>query len=256
MKTYNYSSYSREIAEELNKDPKRNVIEQYVYEEDCKAQGYEPFCFSDDLDRQVWINETGTAVDHMVADVLYGEFETRNGEDYVDYLKRVYFPACDGFNVENDTDIYCICTADQYGDIVQRNYTFDGFLPSCNLYDDPDDAIHESRAWAEHIAEEEGLNLIPTTTEANGYPKNERLAFVGFADFESAERLADFYDLQLVHLERRDGSLYAYSRRGWGTPTEAYDLEEIEPDSYEEGDDRYVLEYHDDVTTYFIAALA
>lgn len=254
MKTYNYNNYTRELAQELSKDQKRDVIEQYVYEEDYKAEGDEPFCCSDDLDRELWINETGTEADHMLASVLYGEYETRDGEDYVDYLKRVYFPACDGFSVENDTTIYCICIVDKFGDIVQRNYTFDGFLPSCELYDDADDALHNSRAWAENIAGEEGLSLIPTTTEANGYPKNERLAFVGFADFEQAERFADFYDLQLVHLERRDGSLYAH--RCKGVPYEAYDLEEINPDSYEEGDDRYAMEYHDEVTTYFIGALS
>lgn len=256
MKTYNYSNYSRELAQEMSKDQKRDVLEKYVYEEDYKAEGDEPFCCSDDLDRELWINETGTEADSMLADVLFGEMETRNGEDYSEYLKRVYFPACDGFGVDNDTTIYCICTVDQYGEVIQRNYTFDGFLPSCELYDDAEDAIHESRAWAEHIAEEEGLSLIPTTTEANGYPKNERLAFVGFEDFEQAERLADVYDLQLAFFERREGSLYAYRRRGWGTPTEMYDLEEIEPEGYEEGSERYVMEYHDDVTTYFIGALS
>lgn len=256
MKTYNYSNYSRELAQEMSKDQKRDVLEKYVYEEDYKAEGDEPFCCSDDLDRELWINETGTEADSMLADVLFGEMETRNGEDYSEYLKRVYFPVCDGFGVDNDTTIYCICTVDQYEEVIQRNYTFDGFLPSCELYDDAEDAIHESRAWAEHIAEEEGLSLIPTTTEANGYPKNERLAFVGFEDFEQAERLADVYDLQLAFLERRDGSLYAYRRGGWGTPTEMYDLEEIEPEGYEEGSERYVMEYHDDVTTYFIGALS
>lgn len=35
----------------------------------------------------------------------------------------------------------------------------------------------------------------------------------------------------------------------------AYDLEEIEPDSYEEGDDRYAMVFHNDVTTYMIGAL-
>lgn len=253
MQAYNYSNYSREIAEDLSKDQKRDVIEKYVYEEDYKTDGDEPFCSSDDLDRQVWINETGTEADHMLADVLYGEFQTRGCEDYSEYLKRVYFPTCEGFSVGNDTNIYCICTVDQYGEVTQRNYTFDGFLPACELYDDPDDAIHESRAWAEHIAEEEGLSLIPTTTEANGYPRNERLAFVGFADFESAERLADFYGLHLAFLERRDGWHYATRRNG--TPYEAFDLENIGPDSYQGDEQQYVMQYHDDVTTYIIGAL-
>lgn len=256
MTTYNYSSYTREDAETASADPKRNVIEQYVFIDDYESCGDEPFLTIDDRDSIPVINEWGNMADRMFADVLFGEFETRNGEDYSEYLERVYFPECEGFGVEQDTDIYDIITVDADGYVVAHHYTFDGFLPSCELYDDAEDAIHESRAWAEHIAEEEGLSLIPTTTEANGYPKNERLAFVGFEDFEQAERLADVYDLQLAFLERRDGSLYAYRRWGWGTPTEMYDLEEIEPEGYEEGSERYVMEYHDDVTTYFIGALS
>lgn len=253
MKTYNYSNYSREIAEEMSKDQKRDVLEKYVYEEDYKAYGDEPFCCSDDLDRELWINETGTEADHMLADVLFGEYETRNGEDYSEYLKRVYFPACDGFGVENETDIYCICTVDAEGEIVQRNYTFDGFLPACELYDDSADAIHESRAWVDRIADEEGLRVQPTTADATGYPRDERLAFIGFEDFEQAERFADRHGFALAHLELRDGQTLAY--RCGGVPVEAYNLEEIEPDSYEEGDDKFAMQYHDDVTTYIIGAL-
>lgn len=254
MQAYNYNNYSREIAEEMNKDPKRDVIVQYVYTEDYEAYGDEPFLITDDRDSSPVINECGNEADRMFADVIFGELETRNGEDYSSYLERVYFPKCEGFGIEQDTDIYCICTVDIDGDIVRRNYTFDGFLPACELYDTPEEATHSSRAWADRIADEEWLRVQPTTPDSTGYPRDEQLAFIGFEDFEQAERFADHYNLKLVILERRDGWHYATRRNG--TPIEAFDLEKIEPDSYEEGDEKkYVMEYHDDVTTYIIGAL-
>lgn len=254
MKTYNYSNYSREIAEEMSKDEKRAVIEKYVYEEDYEAYGDEPFLITDDRDCSPDINECGDEADSMLADVLFGEMETRNGEVYSSYLERVYFPKCEGFNIEQDTDIYDIITVDADGYVVAHHYTFDGFLPACELYDTPEEATHESRSWADRIADEEGLRVQPTTPDSTGYPRDERLAFIGFANFGQAERFADYYDLKLVILERRDGWHYATRRKG--TPIEAFDLEEIEPDSYKKGDDdRYAMEYHDDVTTHIIGVL-
>lgn len=253
MTTYNYNSYTREIAETASADRKRDVIEKYVFTEDYEAYGDQPFLITDDRDSSPDINECGNEADHMLADVLYGEYETRNGEDYSSYLERVYFPKCEGFSIDQDTDIYDIITVDADGYVVAHHYTFDGFLPACDLYDDADEALHESRTWVEQIADEEGLTVQPTTPDGNGYPRDEQLAIIGFEDFEQAEKFADYYDLKLVILERRDGWHYATRRKG--TPTEAFDLEEIEPDSYEEGDDRYSMEYHDDVTTYIIGAL-
>lgn len=253
MQAYNYNNYSREIAEEMNKDPKRDVIVQYVYIEDYEAYGDDPFLITDDRDSSPVINECEDEADSMLVDVLYGEYETRNGEDYSSYLERVYFPKCEGFGIEQDTDIYCICTVDIDGDIVRRNYTFDGFLPACELYDDAEEALHESRTWVEQIADEEGLEVQPTTADSTGYPRDERLAFVGFEDFCEAESFADRHGFALTHLELRDGQTLAY--RCGGVPVEAYNLEEIEPDSYEEGDDKSAMQYHDDVTTYIIGAL-
>ena len=253
MTTYNYSSYTREDAETASADPKRNVIEQYVFIDDYESCGGEPFLTTDDRDSSPVINEFGNEADRMFADVIFGELETRNGEDYSEYLERVYFPECEGFGVEQDTDIYDIITVDADGYVVAHHYTFDGFLPACDLYDDAEEALHESRTWVEQIADEEGLRVQPTTACSTGYPKNEQLAIVGFEDFEQAEKFADHYDSQLVHLELRDGQTFAY--RCGGVPFCAYDLEEIEPDSYEEGDERYAMEYHDDVTTYIIGAL-
>lgn len=253
MTSYNYSSYTREIAETASADKKRNVIEQYVYIDDYEACGDEPFLTTDDRDSSPVINECGNMADRMFADVLFGDLDTRNGEDYSSYLERVYFPECEGFGVEQDTDVYDIITVDADGYVVAHHYTFDGFLPTCDLYDDAEEALHESRTWVEQIADEEGLRVQPTTACSTGYPKNEQLAVVGFEDFEQAEKFADHYDLKLVHLELRDGQTFAY--RCGGVPFCAYDLEEIEPEGYEDGDERYAMQYHDDVTTYIIGAL-
>lgn len=254
MTTYNYSSYTREIAETANAEKKRNVTEKYVYTEDYEAYGDEPFLTTDDQDCSPDVNECGNEADQMFADVLFGDFDTRNGEDYSSYLERVYFPVCEGFGVEQDTDIYDIITVDADGYVVAHHYTFDGFLPNCDLYDTPEEATHESRAWVDRIADEKGLTVQPTTACSTGYPKDEQLAFVGFKDFEQAEKFADYYDLKLVHLKLRDGQTFAH--RCSGVPVEAYDLEEIEPDSYDpETDSRLAMQYHDDVTTHIIGAL-
>lgn len=253
MTPYNYNSYTREIAETASADRKRDVIEKYVFTEDYEAYGDEPFLITDDRDSSPDINECGNEADRMFADVLFGELETRNGEDYSSYLERVYFPKCEGFSIEQDTDIYDIITVDADGYVVAHHYTFDGFLPACDLYDDADEALHESRTWVEQIADEEGLRVQPTTADSTGYPRDERLAFVGFEDFCEAESFADRHGFTLTHLELRDGQTLAY--RCGGVPVEAYNLEEIEPDSYEEGDDKSAMQYHDDITTYIIGAL-
>lgn len=253
METYNYSSYTRELAVKASKDEKRDVISQYVYEEDYKADGGEPFLTTDYRDDSPVVTETGTEADSMLADILFGVFETRNGEYYSDYLKRVYFPECEGLGIEQDTDIYDIITVDAEGYEKSHNYTFDGFLPECDLYDDAEDALHNSKTWVEQIASDEGLKVRPTTTASNGYPHNELPAIVGFDSYEQAERFADRYGFTLAHLELRDGHHFAH--RCKGVPFCAYDLDEIEPDSYQDGDDRYVMSYHDDVTTYIIGAI-
>ena len=96
MTPYNYNSYTREIAETASADRKRDVIEKYVFTEDYEAYGDEPFLITDDRDSSPVINECGNEADRMFADVLFGELETRNGEDYSSYLERVYFPKCEG----------------------------------------------------------------------------------------------------------------------------------------------------------------
>lgn len=57
----------------------------------------------------------------------------------------------------------------------------------------------------EDIAYEYGLELIETTSERNGYPRNLKKAIIGFNTFDEAEELADRYGLQVHTFERRDG---------------------------------------------------
>lgn len=57
----------------------------------------------------------------------------------------------------------------------------------------------------EEIAYENGLDLIETTSEMNGYPRNLRKAIIGFETFDEAQKLADMYDLTVQEFTRRDG---------------------------------------------------
>ena len=57
------------------------------------------------------------------------------------------------------------------------------------------------------------FNLIETTSEPNGYPRNLRKAIIGFENFEQVEELAEKHNLSIELFERRDGwDLWA--RRG------------------------------------------
>lgn len=78
----------------------------------------------------------------MLSDVLWGECCTmENGEDLSCYLERVYFPLCDGFDVEQDDTIYCVYTIDDEGELTGRNYFFEGFRPVCELFDTAEEAL-------------------------------------------------------------------------------------------------------------------
>lgn len=55
------------------------------------------------------------------------------------------------------------------------------------------------------IAEKEDLDWIETTTSRTGYPKNLKIALVGFSDFAHAQEVADKYDLDVESFSRRDG---------------------------------------------------
>ena len=55
------------------------------------------------------------------------------------------------------------------------------------------------------IADENGLELIETTSEANGYPSNLQYAIIGFETFEDAEKLAEEHDLHITSFHKKDG---------------------------------------------------
>lgn len=56
-----------------------------------------------------------------------------------------------------------------------------------------------------HIADENSLEYIETTSERNGYPSNIRGAIVGFNTFKEAEELAEQEDLEIFSYHKRDG---------------------------------------------------
>ena len=74
----------------------------------------------------------------------------------------------------------------------------------------------------EEIAYENGLDLIETTSEANGYPSNLKHAIIGFESFEEAQALADKYDLSIERFQKRDGWSLWYS--SGNTAYEAYEM--------------------------------
>lgn len=55
------------------------------------------------------------------------------------------------------------------------------------------------------IAEQEGFDIIETTTGTNGYPQNLKFAIVGFENFEDAQHLANKYGLNVESFRKRDG---------------------------------------------------
>lgn len=65
-----------------------------------------------------------------------------------------------------------------------------------------------------NVAEQEGLDIIETTTGTNGYPENLKFAITGFDTFEQAQDLADKYSLSIESFEKRDGwSLWSRGNR-------------------------------------------
>ena len=61
------------------------------------------------------------------------------------------------------------------------------------------------RKELESIAEENGLELITTTSARNGLPQRLKRAIIGFDTFEDAEKLAHENGLSIEYFSRRDG---------------------------------------------------
>lgn len=79
------------------------------------------------------------------------------------------------------------------------------------------------------IAELENLEVIESTIEANGYPRNLKKALIGFESFEQAEQLAEKYNMSIEAFKKRDGwQLWHREGRAWGP---------IEPSEKDYGDD-------------------
>ena len=57
----------------------------------------------------------------------------------------------------------------------------------------------------ENIAEENGLEVITTTSARNGYPQRLQRALIGFDTFEDAEKLAKENGLSIEIFTKRDG---------------------------------------------------
>lgn len=55
------------------------------------------------------------------------------------------------------------------------------------------------------IADEQGLSIIETTSEGNGYPKELRKAIIGFDSFEDAKTFAKKYNLSVMMFFQRNG---------------------------------------------------
>lgn len=90
---------------------------------------------------------------------------------------------------------------DELKDYLNENY---GYLPAIALSD---------------IAEENGLELIDTTSARNGYPQDLKNAIIGFDSFEQAEKLAKENGMSIEAFKKRDGwDLWYRTGCKMGTP--------------------------------------
>ena len=81
----------------------------------------------------------------------------------------------------------------------------------------------------ESIAYEHGLDLIETTSDASGYPRDLKYAIIGFETFDEAQELADRYGLTVQEFTKRDGwQLWVRGGRMW----EEYDYEKVMSEGY------------------------
>ena len=55
------------------------------------------------------------------------------------------------------------------------------------------------------LAAQGGFELIETTPERSGYPRNLKWAIIGFDSMEEAREYADQYDLSIESFQKRDG---------------------------------------------------
>ena len=60
------------------------------------------------------------------------------------------------------------------------------------------------------LSKRQNLDLVDTTSQANGYPSNEVTAIIGFSTLETAENFAKKYGLSTVALHKMDGWHFWY----------------------------------------------
>ena len=95
----------------------------------------------------------------------------------------------------------------------------------------------------EDLAYKEGLELIETTSERNGYPRCLKKAIIGFDSMEEAREYAEQHDLSIEIFHKRDGWNVWYR-----TGNRAYDPFTRTAEDY--GDD-YNLFTADDAADYY-----
>lgn len=92
------------------------------------------------------------------------------------------------------------------------------------------------------IADQEGLDVIETTTGTNGYPQNLKFAIVDFDTFEQAQELADKYNLSIESFEKRDGwQLWSRGNRTMYKPYQL-DVHMDFGDNYSEVDEDVIVD--------------
>lgn len=85
------------------------------------------------------------------------------------------------------------------------------------------------------LAVENNLEIIDTTSECNGYPRNIQKAIVGFETFEEAEELAKKHNLRIEVFKSQDGWNFWYR-----TGNAAFEPFEREEEDF--GDDYFLYE--------------
>lgn len=106
----------------------------------------------------------------------------------------------------------------------------------------------------ENLASQMGLELIETTSEFSGYPRDLKKAIIGFDSFEEASELAQEHGLSMEVFQKRDGWNLWYRTKK--TASEEFHLTaEIFGDDYkvftaEDEDSFYENEVKDKVATF------
>lgn len=74
------------------------------------------------------------------------------------------------------------------------------------------------------IAEEQGYEIVETTSEVNGYPRNLKKVIIGFLDFSEAEHFAKSNGGEIIELSRKAGQqLWSRGCRRY----EPYDMRKV-----------------------------